>query len=94
MISSEASFKVAMMKSKSSIVITVFILVMVAFDFFCEEGLGGETFLLFKGSTLSLGSVTFPGFWSSSLPFISSTLSSPPRSGDTEVVFSDALLKS
>jgi hypothetical protein len=62
--------------------------------FLREEGFVGETFLFFKGSASSLGGVTFPFFFSSSFPFISSTSSSPPRSGDTEVVFYDALLKS
>jgi hypothetical protein len=47
-----------MMKSKSSEVRTVCILVMVAFDFFQEEGFKGETFLFFKGLTSSLGGVT------------------------------------
>jgi hypothetical protein len=62
MISKKASFRVAMMKSKSSIVSTVFILVTVAFDFFWEEGFRGETFLFFRGLTSSLGSVTSSGF--------------------------------
>jgi hypothetical protein len=83
-----------MMKSKSSAVSTFFILVTVAFDFFWEEGFKGETFLFFRGSTSSLGGVTLPGFYSSPFPFSSSTSSSPPRSGDTEAVFLEALLKS
>jgi hypothetical protein len=87
MISSEASFMVFMMKSKSSVVSIVFILVTVAFDFFQEEGFGGETFLFFKGSNSSLGSVTSTGLCSSPLPFVSSTSSSPPWSGDTEAIF-------
>jgi hypothetical protein len=83
-----------MMKSKSSIVRTVFILVTMALDFYWEEGFGGETFLLFRGSTLSLGGVTSPGFCSAPFPFSSSTSSSPPRSGHTEEVFPEAILKS
>jgi hypothetical protein len=83
-----------MMKSKSSTLSTVCILVKVALDFFQEEGFEVETFLLFKGSVSSLDDVTLPCFCSSYLPFISSTLSSPPRLGDTEAVFSEALLKS
>jgi hypothetical protein len=93
-ISNEDSFRDAMMKSKSSIVSTTFILVVVVLNFFWEESFGGETFLFFRGSTSSLGSVTSPCFYSSPLPFISSTLSSPPQSGDTEEVFLEALLKS
>jgi hypothetical protein len=83
-----------MMKSKSSTVSTVFILVTVALVFFREEGFGGETFLFFKGSTSSLGGVTSPCFFSSSFPFISSTSSSPPQPVDIEAIFSKALLKS
>jgi hypothetical protein len=82
------------MKSKSLVVRTVFILVTVAFNFFQEEGFRGETFLFFRGSTSSLGSVTSPSFFSSPLPFISSTLSSHPQSGDTEAVFPETLLNS
>jgi hypothetical protein len=69
-----------MVKSKSSEVRKVYILVMVAFDLFWKEGFRGETFVFFKGSTSSLGGVTSLGFFSSS------TSSSPPRSGDTEGV--------
>jgi hypothetical protein len=76
-----------MMNSKSSKVRTVFIFFMVAFDFFWEEGFRGETFLFLKGSISSLGGVTFPGFYSAS------TSSSPLRSGDTEAVFLEVLLK-
>jgi hypothetical protein len=94
MIYNEASLRASMMKSKSSKVSTVFILVMVAFDFFWEKCFRGETFLFFRGSTSSLGSVTFPRFCSSPLPFISSTSSSPPHSGDTEAIFPKALLNS
>jgi hypothetical protein len=83
-----------MMKSKSSIVSIVCILVKVALNFFREEGFGGETFLFFKGSASSLGGVTSPCFYSSSFPFISSTSSSPPRPGDTEEVFFEVMLKS
>jgi hypothetical protein len=83
-----------MMKSKSSIVSIVCILVMVALDFFREVDFMGESFLLFKGLASSLGGVTSPCFCSSSFPFISSTSSSPPRPGDTEGVFSDVFLKS
>jgi hypothetical protein len=83
-----------MMKSKSSTVSIVCILVKVALDLFQEEGFGVENFLFFRGSTSSVGGVTSPYFFSSSFPFISSTSSSPPWSGDTEEVFSDVLLKS
>jgi hypothetical protein len=76
-----------MMKSKSSEVRTVYILVMVAFNLFQEEGLGGETFLFFKGSTSYLGGVTSPSLCSAS------TLSSLPRSGDTKAVFLEVILK-
>jgi hypothetical protein len=58
MISIEASLRAAMMKSKSSVVSTVFILVMVALDFFQEEGFREEAFLFFKGSISSLDDVT------------------------------------
>jgi hypothetical protein len=81
-----------MMKSKSSVVSTVFILVMVALDFFQEEGFGGETFIFFRGSVSSLGSVTSPCFCSTPVPFISS--SSPPRPGDIEAFFLEVLLRS
>jgi hypothetical protein len=66
----------------------------VALDFFWEEGLGGETFLLFRGSVSSLDGVTSPSFYSSLVPFMSSTSSSPPHSSDTEEVFPEALLNS
>jgi hypothetical protein len=72
-----------MRKLKSSEVRTVCIFVMVAFDFFQEEGFGGEPFLFFKGSTLS------PFFYSTYLLFNSSP--SPPCSGDMEAVFMDSL---
>jgi hypothetical protein len=94
MISCEASFRDAMMKSKSSAVSTIYILVTVALDLFWEEGFEGVTFLFFKGSASSLGGVTSPCFCSYSFPFISSTSSSPPRLGDSEAVFPEALLKS
>jgi hypothetical protein len=94
MISSEESLRAMMMKSKSSTVSTVFILVMVAFNFFREEGFKGETFLFFRESTSSLGGVTSPGFYLVPFPFSSSTSSSPPQSGDIEEVFPEALLKS
>jgi hypothetical protein len=73
-ISFEASFTAVMMKSKSSTVSIVFILVMVALGFFQEEGFEGETFLFFKRSTSSLANVTLPCFCSYPFPFISSTL--------------------
>jgi hypothetical protein len=81
-----------MMKSKSSDVSTVFILVTVAFDFFREEVFGEETFLFFRGSMLSFDSITSPCFFSSPVPFISS--SSPPRLGDIEAIFLEGLLRS
>jgi hypothetical protein len=75
-----------MRKSKSSEVRTVCILVMVAFDFFQEEGFGGEPFLFFKGSTSS------PCFYSTSLSSNSSP--SPPFSSDMEAFFTDTLSNS
>jgi hypothetical protein len=54
----------------------------------------GETFLFFKGSASSLSNVTSPYFYLVTFPFIYSTSSSPPRSGDTEAIFPEALLKS
>jgi hypothetical protein len=75
-----------MNKFKSSEVRTVYILVMVAFDFFQEEGFKGEPFLFFRGSTSS------PYFYSTSLSFKYSP--SPPCSGDMEAVFTDVLSNS
>jgi hypothetical protein len=51
-----------MMKSNSSVVSMVFILVMVALNFFREEGFGREPFLFFRESVSSLGGVTSPCF--------------------------------
>jgi hypothetical protein len=48
-ISTEAYCRDSMRKSKSSEVRIVCILVMVAFDFFWEEGFRGEPFLIFRG---------------------------------------------
>jgi hypothetical protein len=93
-ISYKASFRDSMMNSKSLVVSTVCILVTVVLDFFQEECCGGETFLFFRGSVSSLGSVTLPFFYSVSFPFISSTSSSPPQSGDIEELLPKALLKS
>jgi hypothetical protein len=90
-ISSEALFRAAMMKLKSSKVRMVCILVIGDFDLFQEEGFGGETFLFFEGSSSSLGSVTSPFLCFSFVPYIS--LPSPPFSGDMESVFTEALLK-
>jgi hypothetical protein len=75
------------MKSKSSNVRVVSNLVLVAFIFFLEEGFGGETFLLFEGSSSSLGGVTSPFFFLNNVP-------SPTCSGEMDVVFTDALSKS
>jgi hypothetical protein len=75
------------MKSKSSKVRAVCILVMVAFDFFRDEGFRGGTFLFFEGSSSSLGGVTSLGLYSAS------TSSPPPRSGDMEAIFPEVLLK-
>jgi hypothetical protein len=86
-ISSEASFRAAMMKSKSSEVRTIYILVMVAFYFFQEEGFKGKTFLFFNGSTSYLYIVTSLGLCSAS------TSSPPPQLGDMEAVFPEVLLK-
>jgi hypothetical protein len=85
-ISNEASCRATMRKSKSSEVRKVCILVMVAFDFFHEEGFRGEPFLFFRGSTSS------PCFCSNY--FSSNSWPSPPCSGDMEVVFMDALSNS
>jgi hypothetical protein len=63
--SCEAYTKDVMMKSKSSIVSIVFILVKVALDLFQKVGFMGKTFLFFKGSSSSIGSlggVTLPFF--------------------------------
>jgi hypothetical protein len=92
MIFRESSLRAAMMKSKSLVVSTIFILVMVALDFFREEGFRGETFLFFRGSFSYLDGVTSPCFCSTPVLFISS--SSPPQSCDIEVVFPKALLRS
>jgi hypothetical protein len=70
----------------------VCILVMVAFTFFREEGFSKETFLFFEGSSSSLGGVTSPFFYSTSMPSISPP--SPPCSAEMEAVFTDALSKS
>jgi hypothetical protein len=94
MISYEVSFRASMMKSKSSVVSIVCILVTVALDFLWEEGFRGENFLFFKGSVSSIGGVTSPYLCSASFPFISSTSSSPPQSGDTEAVLPKEFLKS
>jgi hypothetical protein len=91
----EASATVVMIKSKSSTMSIVYILVKVSLDFFQKVGFMGETFLFFKGSSSSagsLGGVTSPCFCWSSFLFVSSTSSSPPHSGDIEAVPSDALL--
>jgi hypothetical protein len=85
-ISSESSCRDAMRKLKSSEVRTISILVMVAFDFFREEGFRGKPFIFFRGSTSS------PLFCSNYLSFNSSP--SPPFSGDMEAVFMDALSNS
>jgi hypothetical protein len=70
---------------------------MVALDFFQEVGFMGETFIFLKGSASStrfLGGVASPCFCWSSLSFVSSTSSSPPRPVDIEAIYFDALLKS
>jgi hypothetical protein len=85
-----------MIKLKSFIVRIVCILVKVALDSIWEVGFMGETFLFFRGSASSVGSlggVTPPCFYWSSLLFVSSTSSSPPCPGDIKAVPSDALLK-
>jgi hypothetical protein len=78
------------MKSKSSEVRVVYILVMVSFTFFREEGFGRETFLFFEGSSSSLVGVTSLFFYSTSVPFTSS--SSPSCLGEIEAVFAKVLL--
>ena len=62
--------------------------------FLSGRGFQGRNLPLLQGSTSSLGGVIFPFLFSCSFPFISSTLSSAPRSGDIDAVFSDVLLKS
>jgi hypothetical protein len=64
-------------------------LVLVAFIFFLEEGFRGETFLLFDGSSSSLGGVTSPFPYSTSVPSISPP--SPPLSGDIEGVCAEMI---
>jgi hypothetical protein len=85
-ISNESSCRDAMRNLKSSEVRTIYILVMVAFDFFREEGFRGKPFLFFRGST------SYPFFYSTYLSFNSSP--STPCSGDMEAVFTDALSNS
>jgi hypothetical protein len=88
-ISSEASFKVATKNSKSSRVRVVLNVVLVALYFIWDQGFGGVTFLFLDGSSSSLGGVTSPLFFSTSV-----TPSSPPSSpylGEIEVVFVDVL---
>jgi hypothetical protein len=95
-ISCEASTTATMIKLKSSTVSIVYILVKVSLDFFRVVRFMGETFLFFRGSASSVGSlggVTSPCFYWSSLLFVSSTSSSPPHPGDIKAVPSDALLK-
>jgi hypothetical protein len=75
------------MKLKSSKVRVISSLVLVAFNFFLEEGFGGETFLLFEGSSSSLGGVTFPLFYLTSIP-------SSPLSTEMDAVYMDALSRS
>jgi hypothetical protein len=81
------------MKTKSSKVRIVYILFIEAFDLIREECFGGEgTFIFFEGSSSSLGGVTSPLFYSTSMPSIS--LPSPPCTGDMEAVFVELLLTS
>jgi hypothetical protein len=80
------SCMVSMRNLKSSKVRTVCILVMVAFDFFWEEGFRGKPLLFFRGSTSS------PCFCSTS--FSSKSSPSPPFFGDMKEVFTDVLSNS
>jgi hypothetical protein len=91
-ISSEASFSATMMKLKSYEVRVLSNLVLVAFTFFWDGGFSGETFLLFEGSSSSLGGVTSPFFCSTFAPSISPPYH--PCSAKMEEVFMDALSKS
>jgi hypothetical protein len=62
MISFEESLTVATMKSKSSNVRAVCILVTLVLGFFLEEYFRRETFLLFNESSSSLGEVSYSYF--------------------------------
>jgi hypothetical protein len=97
-ISCEVSDTAAMMKSKSSSMITVCNLVLLDLDFFLKVGFVGESFLFLEGSTSStgsLGGVMSLVFFLSSFPLVASlsTSSSHPHPGDSEVVSSNVLLR-
>jgi hypothetical protein len=87
MISFEASLTAATMKSKSSNMRVVRILVTGVLGFFLEEDFRGETFLLFDESSSSLGGGTSAFYCLVSIPY----LSSPSLSGVMEVVLTDRL---
>jgi hypothetical protein len=85
-----------MMKYMSFIMSIVYIYGLVAFEFFHDVGLVGETFLFLEVSALSIGSlsgVTSPCFYLSSSPLSSSlsTSSSPPPPGESEAISYDEL---
>jgi hypothetical protein len=86
---SETSFSAAIKKSKSSGVRVVLSMVWVALAFFRKEGFGGVIFLFMEGSSSSIGGVTLPLFFSTSVPPSSSP--SPPYTSEIEVVFMDVL---
>ena len=75
------------MKSNSSNVRAVHILVTGVLGFFLEEDFRGETFLFFDESSSSLGGGTSTFCCSVSVPYLSSTSSS----GVMEVVLADRL---
>jgi hypothetical protein len=60
-----------------------------ALVFFLDEGFGGVIFLFLEGSSSSLGGVTSPFLYSTSMPSSSSSL--PPFVGEREAVFVDVL---
>ena len=68
MISFEASLTATTMKSKTSNVREVRILVTGVLGFFLEEDFRGETFLFFDESSLSLGGGTSNFYFSVSVP--------------------------
>jgi cytochrome c biogenesis protein CcdA len=87
MISFEASLTTATMKSKSSNVREVCILVTGVLGFFLKEYFRGETFLFFDESSSSLGGGTLNFCCSVSVPYSSS----PSSSGVMEAILTDRL---
>jgi hypothetical protein len=87
MIFFEASLTTATMKSKSSKVRVVHILVIGVLGFFLEEDFRGETFLFFNESSSSLGGGTSTLFCSFYVPYSSS----PSSFGVMEAILRDRL---